>query len=221
MAANTAIAAAFGSVAALFYVWKRTGKPDPGMCVNGMLAGLVAITAPCAFVQPWAAALIGSLAGVLVIEASYLIERKARIDDPVGAIAVHGVNGIFGVLCVGLFADGTYGQGWNGKGFDAAGKLAETTGVTGLFYGDTGQLGAQAIGALVIAVGFTSLAYAFFKIQDKLTKGGIRSSREDEEIGLDIPEMGALAYPEFVETRLDLTEADDALLTSRQGADIH
>ena len=218
VAANTAIAAAFGSVASLFYVWKRTGKPDPGMCVNGMLAGLVAITAPCAFVQPWAAALIGTIAGVLVIEAAYLIERKLKIDDPVGAIAVHGVNGIFGVLCVGLFADGTYGMGWNGKGFDAAGKLVETTGVAGLFYGDGGQLAAQAIAAAVIAIGFTSLAFAFFKIQDKLTKGGIRSEPRDEEFGLDLPEMGALAYPEFVEVDLDLT-AD--IGSSREGAGIH
>ena len=79
---------------------KRMGKPDPGMMVNGMLAGLVAITAPCAFVQPWAAAVIGSIAAVIVIEAMFFIERKG-IDDPVGAISVHGVGGLFGVLCVG------------------------------------------------------------------------------------------------------------------------
>ena len=76
------------------------------MMANGMLAGLVAITAPCAFVQPWAAAVIGIIAGVLVIEAVCFIERKLKIDDPVGAISVHGVGGIFGVLCVGIFADG-------------------------------------------------------------------------------------------------------------------
>jgi Amt family ammonium transporter len=216
VAANTAIAGAFGSVVAMGWVWKRTGKPDPGMCVNGMLAGLVAITAPCAFVQPWAAATIGIVSGVLVIEAAWLIERKLKIDDPVGAIAVHGVHGIFGVLAVGLFADGSYGAGWNGKGFDAAGKLVETTGVRGLFYGDVGQLGAQALGAVVIAVGFTALAYGFFKLQDKLTAGGIRSAAADEELGLDEPEMGVLAYPEFIPedmlVDLSATEIEDPAL---------
>ena len=97
----------------MFWMMKRTGKPDPGMMVNGMLAGLVAITAPCAFVQPWAAMVIGIIAGVIVIEAIGFIERRG-IDDPVGAIGVHGVGGTFGVLCVGIFADGQYGAGWNG-----------------------------------------------------------------------------------------------------------
>src|SRR6185503_20942674 len=104
VATNTAIAAAFGAVIAMFYVMKRLGKPDPGMMMNGMLAGLVAITAPCAFVAPWAAAVIGSVAAVIIVEAVLLIERRG-IDDPVGAIAVHGFGGIFGVLCVGIFAD--------------------------------------------------------------------------------------------------------------------
>ena len=89
------------------------GKPDPVMMANGMLAGLVAITAPCYFVDPWAAAVIGSVAGVLVIEAAFLLERRFKLDDPVGAVAVHGFNGIWGVLSVGVFANGRYGQGWN------------------------------------------------------------------------------------------------------------
>ena len=97
---------------AMFYCMKRMGKPDPGMMANGMLAGLVAITAPCAFVQPWAAAVIGSIAAVIVVESVFFFERKG-IDDPVGAISVHGVGGIFGVLCIGIFADGRYGAGWN------------------------------------------------------------------------------------------------------------
>ena len=83
------------------------------MMANGMLAGLVAITAPCAFVDPWAAMVIGIIAGVVVIEAVFFIERKLKVDDPVGAISVHGVNGIFGVLSVGIFANGKYGAGWN------------------------------------------------------------------------------------------------------------
>ena len=95
VAVNTAIAAAFGATIAMFYCMKRMGKPDPGMMVNGMLAGLVAITAPCAFVQPWAAAVIGALAAVIVVESVFFFERRG-IDDPVGAISVHGVCGIFG-----------------------------------------------------------------------------------------------------------------------------
>ena len=98
VATNTAIAGAFGAIVAMLWITKRTGKPDPGMMANGMLAGLVAITAPCAFVTPAMAAGIGAIAGVLVIEAVFFVERKLKIDDPVGAIAVHGVNGTFGVL---------------------------------------------------------------------------------------------------------------------------
>ena len=106
------------------------------MMINGMLAGLVAITAPCAFITVQSAALIGLIAGVLVIEAAFFIEKKLKVDDPVGAVAVHGVNGAWGVLALGLFADGSYGDGWNG--------VAGT--VKGLFYGDASQFVAQLIG---------------------------------------------------------------------------
>ena len=126
VATNTAIAGAFGAIVAMLWITKRTGKPDPGMMANGMLAGLVAITAPCAFVNPAMAAGIGAIAGVLVIEAVFFVERKLKIDDPVGAIAVHGVNGTFGVLAVGLFANGSYGAAWNGS---------DVEGVEGLFFG--------------------------------------------------------------------------------------
>jgi Amt family ammonium transporter len=198
VATNTAIAGAFGAVISMLYMQMTTGKPDPGMMVNGMLGGLVAITAPCAFVDPWAAALIGSIAGVLAPWAVGFIERRG-IDDPVGAIAVHGFCGSFGVLAVGLFGNGLYGAGWNvttdGKMFDS-GK-----GVMGIFGGDfelgLRQLGAQAIGVLVIWTVIFGIALAFFKIQNKLTKGGIRPSEEMELEGMDMPEMGALAYPEF------------------------
>lgn len=196
VAANTAIAAAFGATIAMVWIMLRAGKPDPGMMANGMLAGLVAITAPCAFVQPWAAAVIGSVAGVLVIEAIFFFERRAKIDDPVGAISVHGVNGVWGVA-VGLFADGSYGVGWN---LTDTLKTAER-GVTGLFYDlDLGasQLAAQAIGAAVICTVMFGLALAFFKIQNKLTKGGIRPPEDVEQSGLDLPEMGVLAYPQFI-----------------------
>jgi Amt family ammonium transporter len=196
VATNTALAGAFGAVIAMLYIYWRTEKFDPGMMANGMLAGLVAITAPCAFVQPWAAAVIGSIAGVLVIHAIWAVEKRG-IDDPVGAISVHGAGGLFGVICVGLFADGTYGVGWNGTGADAV------KGVTGLFYGDAGQLVAQLIACGVICTIMFGFVYGFFKLQNALTKGGIRPSAEDELAGLDMPEMGVLAYPEFTSVVLD------------------
>ena len=188
VATNTAIAGAFGAIAAMFYITKRTGKPDPGMMANGMLAGLVAITAPCAFVAPWAAAVIGVIAAVLAIEAVFFVEKKLKIDDPVGAIAVHGVNGTFGVLAVGIFSNGSYGAGWNGS---------SSTGIEGIIKGDWGQLGAQVLGVVVIWTVVFGIAFGFFKIQNALTKGGIRSKEEDEIMGLDLPEMGVAAYPEF------------------------
>jgi Amt family ammonium transporter len=188
VAANTAIAAAFGAVVAMFVMMQKTGKPDPGMMVNGMLAGLVAITAPCAFTSPAWSAVIGGIAGVLVIYAAEFIERVLKVDDPVGAIAVHGVCGTFGVLAVGIFANGSYGGGWNGS---------DVTAVEGVVSGEFGQLGAQALGAVVLWTVILGMAYAFFKIQDAIMAGGIRSLEADELGGLDLPEMGALAYPEF------------------------
>jgi Amt family ammonium transporter len=197
VATNTAIAGAFGAVAAMAWITKRTGKPDPGMMANGMLAGLVAITAPCAFVAPWAAAVIGAIAGFIVIESVFFVERKMKIDDPVGAISVHGVCGTFGVLAVGIFANGSYGAGWN---------LSDSEGVEGIIKGDWGQLGAQAVGVVVIWTVIFGIAFGFFKIQDKISKargkGGIRSKEEDQITGLDIPEMGVEAYPTFVKTDL-------------------
>ena len=186
-ATNTAIAGAFGAVAAMLYITRKTGKPDPGMMANGMLAGLVAITAPCAFVSPWAAAVIGVVAAIVIIESVYFFERRG-IDDPVGAISVHGVGGFLGVMSVGIFSNGSYGAGWNGSSVD---------GVTGILYGDSGQLGAQALGAVTILVVNGALSGAFFAIQKKVLKKGLRSSQQDELDGLDIAEMGVLAYPEF------------------------
>ena len=107
---NTFIASATGCLAAMFLVWKVWGKPDPSMTANGMLAGLVAITAPCAFVSPIGAAIIGIVAGVLVVGSIIFVERYLKIDDPVGAVSVHGMNGLWGLIAVGLFADGSYGK---------------------------------------------------------------------------------------------------------------
>lgn len=188
VATNTAIAGAFGAVATMFLMMARTGKPDPGMMANGMLAGLVAITAPCAFTSPMWSAVIGVIAGVLVVFSVGFIENKLKIDDPVGAISVHGVCGTFGVLAVGIFANGSYGGAWNGS---------DNAAVEGVVSGEWGQLGAQALGAVVIWTVILGVAYAFFKVQDMVTKGGIRSTEEDELAGLDLGEMGVLAYPEF------------------------
>jgi Amt family ammonium transporter len=190
VAANTAIAAAVGATVAMFYMmYFRGGKPDTSMMVNGMLAGLVAITAPCAFVAPWAAAVIGGIAAVLVIEAVYFIERRG-VDDPVGAIAVHGIGGTWGVLAVGIFANGKYGNGWN-LAVDDAGEAIPLEGV---IKGEFGQLGAQAVGVVVIWTVIFGIAFAFFKIQNMLMKGGIRPTADIEMDGLDMHEMGAYAY---------------------------
>ncbi|MFN0092087.1 MAG: ammonium transporter [Acidimicrobiales bacterium] len=219
VATNTAIAGAFGAVVSILWITKRTGKPDPGMMANGMLAGLVAITAPCAFVQPWAAAAIGSIAGVLVIESVFFVERRLKLDDPVGAFSVHGVNGLWGVLAVGIFADGQYGQGWNAM-LDADGNPVSLggRGVTGVLYGGHGwgQLAAQLVGALTIFVVMGAVAFAFFSVQNRLTKGGIRSDEEDELVGLDLPEMGVQAYPEFVGALGGTASSSGAGLPSRQ-----
>jgi Amt family ammonium transporter len=182
VATNTMIASATGAFAAFVYVKVKWGKADPSWLANGMLAGLVAITAPCAFVSAWAAALIGAIAGVLVIVAAVFIDSKLKIDDPVGASAVHGVNGIWGILALGLFANGVYGQGLNGIPY----------GVTGLLYGDKGQFVAELIGIFAnIAYVGTVSAVVFFVI-GKLV--GNRVPLEDEINGLDLPEMGVHGY---------------------------
>jgi ammonium transporter, Amt family len=206
VATNTAIAGAIGSVIAMFWIQYRKGfkKPDPGMMMNGMLAGLVAITAPCAFVAPWAAAVIGAIAAVIVIEGVIFIERKG-IDDPVGAIAVHGMGGLFGVLSVGIFSDGRYGAAWN---LTATGEAAKAKGITGILY-DTGKLGfgqlaSQLIGCLVIIFIMGGFALLFFKLQNKFMKGGIRPTREVELAGMDLAEMGVLAYDNFAANEIEL-----------------
>ncbi|MGB8931378.1 MAG: ammonium transporter [Anaeromyxobacteraceae bacterium] len=182
VAVNTMLASATGAFTAFLYAKAKFGKPDPTWMANGMLAGLVAITAPCAFVSSWAAMLIGAVSGVLVIVAALFIERVLKLDDPVGASAVHGVNGAWGIIATGLFANGTYGQGLNG----VAG------GVRGLFYGDGGQLVASVIGVLANLAYVAPVAALAFWIIGKIV--GNRPSAEDEVNGLDIPEMGVLGY---------------------------
>jgi Amt family ammonium transporter len=187
IAVNTMLASATGLLAAMLYMWIVYRKPDASMTGNGFLAGLVAITAPCAFVNPVGAVLIGLLAGVLVCISVSFVERVLKIDDPVGAVSVHGVCGIWGVISVGLFADGksNYGGSWNGVNGS----------VTGLFYGDASQLVAQLLGVATL-VGFVFvMSFVFGFVIDLLV--GQRVSAKSELQGLDLPEMGAVAYPEF------------------------
>lgn len=191
VATNTLLASCFGAVAAMLFMWKVTGSPDPSMSANGCLAGLVAITAPCAFVPSWAAAMIGTVAGVLVCVAVFTLERRFKIDDPVGAVAVHGCNGIWGVIALGIFADGTYGAGWNG--------VAGT--VRGALYGGWSQLLAQLIGAAVCIVFVCVIFYTFFRVQDRIM--GIRVRPEEEISGLDVTQMGVPAYTEDVRDLYD------------------
>jgi Amt family ammonium transporter len=172
----------------MLYIWVTKGKPDASMSGNGLLAGLVAITAPSGFVDTMGAAIIGAVAGILVCWSVSFVENKLKVDDPVGAISVHGTCGLWGVLSVGLLADGksNYGGSWNGV----------TGSVTGLFYGDPGQLVAQLVGIATL-VGFV---FTFSFILNWLLDifMGQRVSAQSEIEGLDIPEMGQLGYPEFV-----------------------
>jgi Amt family ammonium transporter len=191
---NTMLAGITGALAAMCTLMLKGLKPDPTMSCNGMLAGLVAITAPCAFVDPWAAATIGVVAGYLVVVSVFFWERMG-IDDPVGAISVHGVNGLWGVLSVGIFATGQYGAGWNGVVRESMVKAYGADGVRGLLYGDFSQFIMQGIDCAVVAVFGFLMAYVWFKLSDLITP--IRVPRDVELEGLDAPEMGTLGYPDF------------------------
>jgi Amt family ammonium transporter len=178
VAVNTMLSGAAASFVAMMVTWYIGKKPDPGMCINGLLAGLVAITAPSGYVSPYISVLIGGIAGVLVVAAVPFFDRVLKIDDPVGAISVHGVNGMFGQLALGLFADGTM----NYNGLTAK----------GLFWGDFGQFEAQVVGAVVAFAWAFGVGFLFFKACDLTI--GLRSKPEDELAGLDIPELGLQGY---------------------------
>jgi Amt family ammonium transporter len=180
----TALAMAAGGLSSLLYAWAVFGKPDPTIVCNGLLAGAVAITAPCAYVEPSAAVLIGGLAGLIVIWSVLFVERALKVDDPVGAVSVHGVCGAFGCLCVGLFATGEYGVNLN--------HVANVA-PKGVFYGGgTGQLVAQMIGVGANLLYVFPTALLFFFVVEKTL--GNRSEARDEIQGLDVPEMGVLGY---------------------------
>src|SRR5262249_37960931 len=143
-------------------------KPDPTMMCNGMLAGLVAITAPCAFVDPWAAAVIGLVAGWLVVVSVFFWEARG-IDDPVGAISVHGVNGMWGVLWVGIVARGDSGAGWNGVGRASMFRAFGSEGVGVLLYGDFSHFIMQGIDCVVVALLGSLMASAWFRVSALIT----------------------------------------------------
>ena len=194
IATNTLMASAAGATAALIIAKLHiTKKYDAGFTANGMLAGLVAITAPCAFVDSISAVIIGGIAGIFVVYSMVFLERK-RIDDPVGAISVHGTCGIWGLLSLGIFADGKFGAGYNGVGADKYLGVAGQ-GVTGLLHGDFGQFEAQCIAAVICIVWSVGIGYLFFKILSKFMR--IRVTPEQELAGLDISEIGTPAYGDF------------------------
>jgi Amt family ammonium transporter len=182
IAVNTMLASATGAFGAYLYLKVRLGAPDVSMICNGMLAGLVAITAPCAFVTAPIAILIGLVAGVLVVVSAMFIENVLKIDDPVGASSVHGTCGAWGIISLGLFADGRYGDGWNG--------VPGT--VRGLFYGDPGQLAAECVGLLTNVVWVGAATYVTMRLVGAAVGNRVMPNVELE--GLDVPEMGMEGY---------------------------
>jgi Amt family ammonium transporter len=178
VAINTNLSAAAAAIVAMVTVWALFGKPDLSMTMNGALAGLVAVTAPCAFISPAAALAIGVVAGVIVVFGVVILDRM-RVDDPVGAVAVHGVNGIWGTLAVGLF--GQKALGLARDGLFAGGGLA--------------QLGVQALGAFAVTLFVMGAMFVIFKVIDLTV--GLRVSETEELKGLDIGEHGMESYCGF------------------------
>ncbi len=179
IAVTTTAAGAMGAITAMITIWLKSGKPDVGMTGNGLLAGLVGVTAGCAAVTPQGAMIIGGLCGVIVVFAISFFDEVVRVDDPVGAISVHGVCGAFGTISVGLFArenvDGVWKQG--------------------LFYGGgTDQLVAQVLGVVAIAAWVSVAAFVLFAALKAF--GGLRVPAEEEIAGLDVVEHGSSGYGE-------------------------
>ncbi|HIE31608.1 MAG TPA: ammonium transporter [Methanosarcinales archaeon] len=186
--ANTFIAAAAGAASAMITTWVVTGKPDPSLTANGVLAGLVAITAPCGSVENWAALVIGLVAGVIVYAGVMFNEAVLKVDDPVGAIAVHGYCGTWGLLSVGIFSVGM------GNGILEGAVYA--AGAPGLLYGGVNQFAVQVAGALAAIIWAFVVGLIVFKLIDAVI--GLRVSEADEIAGLDITEHGIRAYPEYI-----------------------
>jgi len=178
VAANTNLSAAAGAISAMVIVWAMFGKPDLSMTMNGALAGLVAITAPCAFVSPAAALVIGAVAGLVVVLGVRFLD-KIGVDDPVGAVPVHGMNGIWGTLAVGIWGRESLGLAREGL----------------LHGGGLSQLGVQALGALTVSLfAMVTMGLVFMAVKRTI---GLRVSKEEEIRGLDIGEHGMEAYAGF------------------------
>jgi Amt family ammonium transporter len=175
---NTSLAAAAGGIIAMTTVWVRFGKPDLSMAMNGALAGLVAVTAPCAFIDPWAALVIGGVGGFLVVRGVELLD-KLQIDDPVGAFPVHGICGIWGTIAVGIFGKASLGLPNNGF----------------VYSGNPTQLGIQVVGIVAVIAWVVVTMSVVFKVIDLTI--GLRASSEDELQGLDISEHGMESYGGF------------------------
>jgi len=189
VAANTTLAACSAGLAAMFVAYMMSKKWDMSFTVNGFLAGLVAITCPCYWVSPTGAILLGAVAGVIVVYGVELLEHL-RIDDPIGAVPVHGLCGIWGTLSLGLFASGQYGA----TGPFAADNSAP---LKGLFYGGGTQvLMAQIVGSAIITVSTFVVAMIVMYVINAM--GLLRISAEGENYGLDLHEHGISAYPEYV-----------------------
>jgi Amt family ammonium transporter len=199
IAVNTLLACAAGAASACAIVTMKFRKPDPSMVCNGLLAGLAAISASCAFVSPAGAVITGGVAGSLVVYAVVFFEGTMKVDDPAGAISVHGVGGAWGVVSLGLMANGRS----DGEGTVVTGAFAT------LFGGpknDWPQLGAQLIGAATCLVFVGAASWVWFKICGVLAP--LRSRHEDEIAGLDLPEMGSECYPDFHLTDKGPTRAE-------------
>jgi ammonium transporter, Amt family len=199
IAVNTLLASVAGAASACAVVTMKFRKPDPSMVCNGLLAGLVAISASCAFVSPAGAVITGIVAGLLVVYAVLFFEGTMKVDDPAGAVSIHGVCGAWGVLSLGLMADGRS----NGEGTAVSGAFAR------LFGGprnDWSQLGAQIIGTATCLAFIGAASWGWFKIYRVIST--LRSRHEDELAGLDLPEMGSECYPDFHLTDKGSTRAE-------------
>ncbi|MBN2097585.1 MAG: ammonium transporter [Candidatus Omnitrophica bacterium] len=178
VAVTTNLAAVGGALTAMFFAWRKFGQPDLTMTMNGALAGLVAITAPCAFVEPFEAIIIGAIGGLVVVQGTVFLD-KIRVDDPVGAVPVHAMNGIWGTLALGIFGHKSLGLVRDGL----------------LHGGGFRQLGIQALGVFTVVAFVSTVMFIVFKTIDKLI--GLRISREDELKGLDISQHGMESYAGF------------------------
>ena len=178
IAVNTFLAGAAGAVLVCYWTFLKTKKVDIALTCNGALAGLVGVTAPCAYIPTWAAVVIGLISGLIVMYGIKFNEWVLKVDDPVGAVAVHGYNGLWGLLAVGIFADGTYGD------------------VSGLIVGNTSQIIAQIIDVVTVSIWAFGAGYIMFALIKHTI--GLRVPKEEEMSGLDIGEHGYSCYPEFV-----------------------